>query len=130
MVTSVTSNTTSTGIVVSSGSSLMCCPAAPPSPQRSCPAGPQRSRGGTDQGSTIAQGGNETVLGSATGDFVDGIQLVSAATAVVTNDMVFNGGSVELFLKGAIANSPTVEAGGSILINGNATANNAVQPAA
>jgi autotransporter passenger strand-loop-strand repeat protein len=126
-VTSVTSNTTSTGIVVTSGSVLnVLSGGTAVAATILSGASATISGGGTDSGSTIAQGGNETVLGTASGDFVDGIQLVSAATAVVTNDMVFNGGSVELFLKGAIANSPTVEAGGSILISGNATANNAV----
>ena len=126
-VTSVTSNTTSTGIIVTSGSSLdVLSGGTAVAATILSGASATISGGGTDSGSTIAQGGNETVLGTASGDFVDGIQLVSAATAVVTNDMVFNGGSVELFLKGAIANSPTVEAGGSILISGNATANNAV----
>ena len=126
-VTSVTSNTTSTGIVVSSGSALDVLSGGTSVAATILSGGSATiSGGGTDSGSTIAQGGNETVLGSATGDYVGGIQLVSAATAVVTNDMVLNGGSVELFLKGVIANNPTVEAGGSILINGNATINNAV----
>jgi autotransporter passenger strand-loop-strand repeat protein len=77
---------------------------------------------GIDSGTTILVGGNETVLGSATGDQIFGTQLVSAATAVVNNETVFDGGSLDLFLKGAAANNTTVSSGGSLNISGNATA--------
>ena len=82
--------------------------------------------GGVDSGSYIAQGGAETVLGSATGDSVAGIQLVSAATAVVSNETILNGGTVELFKAGAIANNLAVDSGGSLFISGNATADDTV----
>jgi autotransporter passenger strand-loop-strand repeat protein len=82
--------------------------------------------GGLDSGSTIGAGGYETVLGSATGDLVNGTQLVSAATAVVSNEIIGNGGTVELFLAGVIANGLTVETGGSIAINGHAIADDTV----
>jgi autotransporter passenger strand-loop-strand repeat protein len=81
---------------------------------------------GTDSGSTILAGGNEIVLGTATGDQIYGTQLVSAATAVVSNETVFNGGMVNLYLKGAVANNLTVSSGGTFNISGNATANNTV----
>jgi autotransporter passenger strand-loop-strand repeat protein len=81
---------------------------------------------GIDSGTTIAAGANETVLGTATGDQIFGTQLVSAATAVVNNETVFNGGSLDLFLKGAVANNTTVSSGGSLNISGNATATDTV----
>ena len=84
------------------------------------------SSGGVDSGSTIDGGGKATVLGTATGDIVGGIQLVSAATAVVNSDTIVNGGSVELFLAGAVANTTTVESGGSLIISGHAIASNTV----
>jgi autotransporter passenger strand-loop-strand repeat protein len=77
---------------------------------------------GVDSGTTISAGGNETVLGSATGDQIFGTQLVSAGTAVVSNETVFNGGALDLFLKGGIASSTLIESGGFLNINGNATA--------
>jgi autotransporter passenger strand-loop-strand repeat protein len=80
------------------------------------------SGGGTDTGSTVAHGGVETVLGSAGGDIVDGQQIVSAATATVSDEIVYNGGAVDLFLKGAQAKNITVMSGGSLNISGNATA--------
>jgi autotransporter passenger strand-loop-strand repeat protein len=82
--------------------------------------------GGTDSGSVISAGGNETVLGSANLDQIFGTQLVSAGTAVVSNETVFNGGTVDLFLAGVTANDLTVMAGGTIAINGRATANDTV----
>ncbi len=77
---------------------------------------------GTDSGSTILAGGNETISGSASGDQIYGTQLVSNGTAVVSNETVFNGGALDLYLKGAVASAVTVESGGSLNISGNATA--------
>jgi autotransporter passenger strand-loop-strand repeat protein len=82
--------------------------------------------GGIDSGSVVSVGGNETVLGSANLDQIYGTQLVSAGTAVVSNETVFNGGTVDLFLAGVTANDLTVMAGGTIAINGRATANDTV----
>lgn len=125
--TSVTSGVTSSGVVVTSGSSLAVANGGTAVAATIMSGGSAVvSSGGIDSGTNIAQGGSETVLGSASGDFVGGTQLVSAATAVVSNETVLNGGSVDLFLKGAIANNVTVGGGGGIFINGNATANNAV----
>ena len=84
------------------------------------------SSGGTDTGSTIGQGGTETLLGTASGDQVEGTQIVSNATAVVSNETVYNGGQVDLFMKGAVASAVTVDSGGTIYISGNATASNTV----
>ena len=82
--------------------------------------------GGLDSGSVIAAGGNELVLGSATSDQIYGTQLVSAAGAVVSNETVYNGGAVDLFLKGGASDNITVSSGGSLNISGNATATDTV----
>jgi autotransporter passenger strand-loop-strand repeat protein len=84
------------------------------------------SLGGVDDATTIAQGGNELVLGSATADVVEGTQTVSNASAVVTSDVVENGGALDLSIAGAIANDATVYNGGSLNINGHAFADNTV----
>jgi hypothetical protein len=81
---------------------------------------------GSDSGSTISAGGFESVFGSASGDVIYGTQLVSAATAVVSNETVNNGGAVDLFLKGAVASGLTLNSGGSLFISGNATAEDTV----
>ncbi len=81
---------------------------------------------GVETSATILAGGSATLLGSATGDQIYGTQLVSAATAVVTGETVFSGGNLNLFLKGAVASTTTVKSGGSLNINGNATALNTV----
>jgi autotransporter passenger strand-loop-strand repeat protein len=80
------------------------------------------SSGGSDSGATIAHGGKETVLGAASGDIVQGTQLVSAASATVTSETVYNGGAIDLFLKGAVARDITLTNGGALVISGNATA--------
>ena len=82
--------------------------------------------GGTDSGTFIGHGASELVLGSAFGDFVDGVQLVSNATAVVTSETIENGGSLDLFLKGGIASAVTVNSGGTLNISGNAFGNDLV----
>jgi len=82
--------------------------------------------GGVDSGSTIEASGSETVLGSASGDKVYGTQLVSAATAVVTNETVYAGGNLDVFLKGAIASGTIVSSGGSLNISGFAYAKDTV----
>ena len=81
---------------------------------------------GTDSGSTISSGGNETILGSAIGDQVHGTQLVSAGTAVAFNETVYSGGAIDLFLAGVTASGITVLSGGALNINGHATASNTV----
>jgi hypothetical protein len=81
---------------------------------------------GIDTDSIISAGGNETILGSASGDQIFGTQLISAATAVVTGETVFNGGAVDLFLKGGLVEDLTISSGGVLNINGNATAENTV----
>lgn len=81
------------------------------------------SAGGLDSGSTIAHGASETLLGSALGDVVQGTQLISAAGATATSETVYNGGAIDLFLKGGVVNDITLTNGGVLAISGNAVAN-------
>lgn len=81
------------------------------------------SAGGLDRGSTIAHGASETLLGSALGDVVQGTQLISAAGATATSETVYNGGAIDLFLKGGVVNDITLTNGGVLAISGNAVAN-------
>jgi hypothetical protein len=86
--------------------------------------------GGKDSGTTIQAGGTETVSGDASGDQIYGLQIVtsggSAATipATVENETVFNGGTVELYLKPDVGSGITVSSGGSLLLSGNVSATN------
>jgi autotransporter passenger strand-loop-strand repeat protein len=82
--------------------------------------------GGVDSGSLLALYSSETVLGSANADTIYGTQLVSAATATVTNEIVGQYGQIDLFLKGAQAINTTILSGGKIVISGNANATNTV----
>jgi autotransporter passenger strand-loop-strand repeat protein len=82
--------------------------------------------GGVDSGTTILAGGNELVIGSATGDQIYGTQLVSNGTAVVTSETVFAGGALDNFLKGGIASGTVVSSGGALNVNGAAFASNTV----
>ena len=82
--------------------------------------------GGTDMGSTIQAGAVELVLGAASGDTIAGTQFVSAGTATISNETVVNGGSVDVFLKGAAATNITVQSGGALNLSGNVTATNTV----
>ncbi len=74
--------------------------------------------GGVDSGATLSALGSETVLGSANADMIFGSQNVSGATAVVTNEVVQNGGTLGLNLAGTIASATTVNAGGTLAITG------------
>jgi autotransporter passenger strand-loop-strand repeat protein len=126
-ITTISAGVSSGGIVVSSGGALNVLSGGTAVAATILSGGTMVvSGGGTDSGTSIAFGASATVLGSASGDFVGGTQLVSAATAVVSDETVLNGGSVDLFLKGAVANSLTVETGGGLFISGNATASNTV----
>jgi autotransporter passenger strand-loop-strand repeat protein len=126
-VTSVTSGSTQSNVIVTSGSTLHVLSGGTIVSASVLSGGSATvSSGGTDSGGVIAYGGNELVLGSATGDLVGGVQLVSAATAVVSNETVLSGGSVELYLAGVTANNLTVDSGGALVISGHAIANNTV----
>jgi hypothetical protein len=81
------------------------------------------SAGGLDSGSTIAHGATETLLGSASNDVVQGTQLISGAGATATSETVYNGGAIDLFLKGGVVNDITLTNGGVLAISGNAVAN-------
>jgi autotransporter passenger strand-loop-strand repeat protein len=84
---------------------------------------------GTDIGSTVHAGGVEYVYGTASGDTISGIQIVSSAgglTGSVAAETVASGGALDLFIKGATAASSFVESGGALYISGNAEALNTV----
>ena len=123
----VSSSVTSTGLSVTSGSTVNVL-AGGHLVDASVQAGGLVTiqTSGTDSGTTLLAGGNETVLGSATADQVFGTQLVSAATAVVSGETVQSGGIVDLFLKGVSAVGLVVEAGGTVNANGNVSATNTV----
>jgi len=120
----ISAGTTSNGLVITSGSVLdVLAGGTAVATTVQADATAKIELGGVDSSGVISSGGFETVSGSATGDAIYGVQLVSAGTAVVSNEIVYNGGSLDLFLKGAVANAITVQAGGQLNINGNATAN-------
>jgi autotransporter passenger strand-loop-strand repeat protein len=79
---------------------------------------------GIETTATILNGGTETMNGTATGDLIFGVQMVTLGTAILTSETVFNGGAIDLFIKGAVANDTTIETGGAMYISGNATAAN------
>lgn len=79
---------------------------------------------GTDNGTTIEAGGNELVLGTVTGDVIYGTQLVSGSTALVSGETVYNGGSLDLFLKGGTVDNTNLLSGGALYISGNALGEN------
>jgi autotransporter passenger strand-loop-strand repeat protein len=81
---------------------------------------------GSETHTVLSAGGNETLLGTATGDQIYGTQLISGATAVATSETVYNGGVVDLYLKGGIVSALTISSGGTLNISGNATAINTV----
>jgi autotransporter passenger strand-loop-strand repeat protein len=80
--------------------------------------------GGTDSNSVIQAGGLEVVAGGGvTGDTISGTQFIGTASTV-QNETVTNGGTIDLFIKSAIASNTTLENGGALAISGNATASN------
>ncbi|HTI00055.1 MAG TPA: Hint domain-containing protein [Acidisoma sp.] len=76
--------------------------------------------GAADSGTTIQAGGMETLSGSAAGDAVYGTQLISASGAIATGETIYNGGSIDLFLKGGVVADTTILSGGTLAISGNA----------
>jgi autotransporter passenger strand-loop-strand repeat protein len=82
--------------------------------------------GGSDTGSFISAGGSEEVLGSASGDMVAGVQVVTSGSAIVRDETILNGGTIELLKSGATGSALTVETGGTLDISGAATASNTV----
>jgi hypothetical protein len=57
------------------------------------------------------------VFGSAVGDQISGTQTLSLAGATAINETVFNGGNLDIFLKGSVASGVTVESGGAIQVS-------------
>ncbi len=84
------------------------------------------SAGGSDLAGFVAHGASETVLGSAAGDTIDGVQTLAAATAIVTGETIENGGTVAVTTPGAVASSVQVNSGGMLTVSGHAFATNAV----
>jgi autotransporter passenger strand-loop-strand repeat protein len=123
----ISKNVTSTGLTVASGGDIIVLSGGTISNTTLLSgASATVSSGGVDDGTMVAHGGNELLLGSATGDYIVGTQTISNATAVASGEIVGNGGNLDLYLAGAIANSTTVETGGAININGHAFADNTV----
>ena len=89
------------------------------------PAVPPISRA-VDSASLIVVGGAEAVYagGSATADQVYGTQTVSGGA--VTGESVFDGGNIDLSANGSTANGTTVNYGGMLAIDANATATNTI----
>ena len=84
------------------------------------------SSGGSELAGFVAHGATETVLGSAAGDIIDGVQTLAAGTAVVIGETIENGGTVNVTTPGAIASSVVVNSGGTLNVSGRAFATNAV----
>ena len=81
---------------------------------------------GSETGATILAGGFETIFGTASGDAIYGTQLEGAATALVSNETIYNGGTVELFATSGHAANLTVLSGGALLLSANAPVNDLV----
>ena len=82
------------------------------------------SAGGSDIDTTIAQGATETLYGNATGDQVEGTQYLAVSTSVISDETVYNGGTIDINIKGIVATDITLNNGGVLEINGNAVASN------
>jgi hypothetical protein len=87
---------------------------------------------GTEIGSNINAGATVVEYGNATADQVYGTQVLSApgtitaSTAIVSNETIYNGGEIYLPLKGAQATGITFETGGTGVVSGNATFSNII----
>ncbi len=124
-VTSVTTSTVSGAYTETSGNTLLVEAGGSVSAATIASGGVLTvNSGGAAFSTAILAGGSATVLGSATGDQVHGVELVSAGGAVVSGDTVYAGGELDLFLKGVVAIGATVLSGGALNINGNAIASN------
>ena len=84
---------------------------------------------GTQTNITLETGGTETVAaGTITGGTVDGFQnvLTNTTGALISNETIGNGGTLQVDNKSNTVVSTTIEAGGTIAINGNASGNSMV----
>jgi autotransporter passenger strand-loop-strand repeat protein len=83
--------------------------------------------GGTDENSIVYAGGYESVNGNATGDQIYGTQILSAvSSATVSNETVYSGGAIDLFLAGTSGTNLTADSGGELNISGRGTIENVV----
>ncbi len=118
--TVVSSGTTSSGLVVSGGSTLSVLSGGVVT-DTTIRSGGAATIFGTDQSTVISKGGTETVYGSATADKIHGFQTVSSTLATITGESVLNNGVVTL-LGGATASTTTVAAGGTLSVGSGGTA--------
>lgn len=83
---------------------------------------------GSDSGTTIQSGGTELVsAGTVSGDLVYGLQQVPSGTgALISNEIIENGGTLDIENKSNTVTSTTIETGGTFIINGNASGNGIV----
>jgi hypothetical protein len=120
--TTVGNGTTSTGATAGSGTVLVVSSGGTASAATVSSGGMANVvSGGTDKGSTIKMGGTEAVLGSATGDFIYGSQVVSSG-GIVNSETVFGGGYVNL--TSATGTGLVVSSGGSLSLGSGSTASN------
>jgi autotransporter passenger strand-loop-strand repeat protein len=120
-VVTVSSGQTSSGQIVSSGGSLNVA-AGGTVQSTTILSGGTAFNAGVDSATVISAGGYDGVSGYAQNDEVYGTLFASAAAALLTSNTVHAGGSIDLFLKGVVADATTVDSGGTLAISGNATA--------
>ena len=83
--------------------------------------------GGTDENSTVYAGGIENLEGNATGDQIYGTQVLSqVSSATVSNETVYTGGAIDLYLAGTTGTNLTAASGGQLNISGRGTIDNAI----
>ena len=124
-VTISAGQTTSAGQVVTNGSTLTVLTSGTASAVV-VSSGGAAYISGSDTASLIVAGGAEAVYSgaTATADQVYGTQTVSGGA--VTGESVFDGGNIDLSANGSTANGTTVNYGGMLGIDANATATNTV----
>lgn len=125
----VSSGVTSSGLLITSGNSITVLSGGTMSGITIAAGGSANINvGGEDLGTTIQAGGYEVVSGDANGDQIYGIQNVTTGgsagvlPATVEGETVFNGGTLELYLKPDVASGTIVSSGGTFLLSGNVSA--------
>jgi autotransporter passenger strand-loop-strand repeat protein len=126
----IASGVTSANLVVSSGDTLNVL-AGGTITTADILAGGNATIIGNDSGSTIQAGGTETVgtaaiPGTVSGDAIYGTQIAIGSNSVLQNEVVYNGGTLDLFIKGATADGVTLETGAVLNMSGAAIASGLV----
>lgn len=125
MPTTITVSNTSTGVTVSSGTTLEVLNGGTVVNTTVLAGGTLLiDAGGTDSGATIQAGGTANVSGTASGDTISGTELVSGANAFVSNETVVGGGTLELLSPGASGTNLNVLDNSFLIISGNAIGSN------